>query len=139
MAAGRVRLLGIASCLPVAAAMLATPSNAAPVSVPGILRGATPSALTAAFEKCMQVPVVRTAPGNTAPQPQVPGAAGPAVAVPPAATPAVPSVANCLANLGFGGRRALVEQTTLCLSQQGLADVASDSHEGLLSINSLQG
>ena len=26
-----------------------------------------------------------------------------------------------------------------CLSQQGLADVASDSHEGLLSINSLQG
>ena len=26
-----------------------------------------------------------------------------------------------------------------CLSQQGLADVASDSHEGLLSINSPQG
>ncbi len=105
MGAGVVRFLGIVACLPLAVVVLGTPSGAAPITVPGLIQGVTPNALTARFEKCMST-TARTATTT------VPGAAG-QIAVPPAATAGVPSAADCLANLGLD-RPALREAVTLC-------------------------
>ena len=115
MGAGVGRFLGIVACLHLAVAVLGTRAGAAPISIPGLLRGVTPNALTARFEKCMSTTLPRT------PAPVTVNGAPGKVSVPAAGAPAVPSVADCLANLGLGDRPALREETTLCLSQRGVA------------------
>ena len=62
MAARVVRSVGIVACVLLAVAVNATPAAAAPVTVPGLLEGVRPNALTARFEKCMS-----TTPGTPAP------------------------------------------------------------------------
>jgi hypothetical protein len=105
-----VRFTGLVACLSPALLVLGTAAGAAPISVPGLLHGVTPNALTARFEKCMTTTAT-----------PIPGANGGIAAAPPAANATVPSVADCLANLGLGNRRALREETTLCSSQSGIA------------------
>jgi hypothetical protein len=113
MGAGLVRVLAVASCLPVAAAALAMPSSAAPIARP--ISIPTPNARTTAFEACMNV--AATPPRGvsaTVSPPVLRAAAAPA-------TPAVPSAARCLALMGLADVPRLRVQTTLCLSQRGLA------------------
>lgn len=118
MGAGVVRSLGIVTCLILAVAVVGAPCAAAPITLPGLLRGVTPNAFTARFERCMST----TAPATPAPATKgpVPGANG-ATSTDPRAAASVPSVADCLANLGLGDHPELRGEATLCLRQRGIA------------------
>ena len=119
MGAGAVRSLGIVSCLILVGAAAAAPSAAAPITLPGLLSGVAPNAFTARFEKCMS---------TTAPATKAPATNGPVLRANAASTAAagavhqsVPSVADCLANLGLGDQPQLRGETALCLRQRGIA------------------
>jgi hypothetical protein len=118
MGAGVVRSLGIVSCTILALAVVEAPSAAA-VTLPGLLRGVTPNAFTARFEKCMST----TLPATTAPATKGPvvGVNDPRAAAAGAVSQSVPSVADCLANLGLGDQPQLRGETALCLRQRGIA------------------
>jgi hypothetical protein len=87
-----MRPIVLAASVVVCVVGLAKPSCAAPAT--SLFRNVAPSPTTARFDRCMfpdKAP--RTAP---------------------------PSIAGCLASLGFSGRAGLQEQTELCFRQEGI-------------------
>lgn len=108
--AGLVRALSIACCAGTAS-LAGAPSSA---GAQGVLLGVQPNATTARFLACMQG-ASRSA---ASAQPAGPAGAVAGGATPAAVAPLGPTVAGCVASIGYGPNDRMVTEATLCLAQK---------------------